>query len=169
MMQMELREANFPVIVVFAGVDAPVKAKRSTGCTSGWIRAGWLPVPSVNFPTRNAPAGILAVLAGAAAQGATRVLFLSSWYSVPILDHVYGHVGLAELNERLARIKSSRKPLADDGALILKFWMHLAKDKQKERLRKLEKNPLLHWRISSATGDTGSCTINSSPPPSTRS
>jgi polyphosphate:AMP phosphotransferase len=26
--------------------------------------------------------------------------------------------------------------------------MHLSKDAQKERLRKLEKNPLLHWRIS---------------------
>jgi hypothetical protein len=32
--------------------------------------------------------------------------------------------------------------------LILKFWMHLSRDAQKERLRKLEKNPLLHWRIS---------------------
>ena len=26
--------------------------------------------------------------------------------------------------------------------------MHLSRDAQKERLRKLEKNPLLHWRIS---------------------
>jgi polyphosphate kinase 2 (PPK2 family) len=76
-------------------------------------------------------------------------LFLSSWYSTPILDRVYGHVSdLAEFDERLERIKTFEKTLADDGALILKFWMHLSKDAQKERLRKLEKNPLLHWRVS---------------------
>jgi len=40
------------------------------------------------------------------------------------------------------------KALADDGALILKFWMHLDKRAQKKRLEKLERDPLTRWRVS---------------------
>ena len=148
MMQMELREADFPVIVVFAGVDGAGKSE-TVNKLHEWMDSRWLVARAFGelsdeerdrpeywrFWRELPPKGRIA-------------LFLSSWYSVPILDHVYGRVGLAEFDERLARIKSFEKTLADDGALILKFWMHLSKDAQKERLRKLEKNPLLHWQIS---------------------
>jgi len=148
LMQMELREADFPVIVVFAGVDGAGKSE-TVNKLHEWMDSRWLVARAFGelsdeerdrpeywrFWRELPPKGRIA-------------LFLSSWYSVPILDHVYGRVGLAEFDERLARIKSFEKTLADDGALILKFWMHLSKDAQKERLRKLEKNPLLHWQIS---------------------
>ncbi len=34
----------------------------------------------------------------------------------------------------------------DEGALIIKFWLHLSKEKQEQRLKSLEKNPLTRWR-----------------------
>jgi polyphosphate:AMP phosphotransferase len=37
--------------------------------------------------------------------------------------------------------------LAADGALILKFWMHLGKAAQKKRLTHLEHDPLRRWRV----------------------
>jgi len=148
MMQMELRQADFPVIVVFAGVDGAGKSE-TVNKLHEWLDSRWLVTRAFGEPSDEErdrpeywrfwrelpPRGRMA-------------LFLSSWYSMPILDHVYGHIGLAEFDERLERIKTFEKTLADDGALILKFWMHLSRDAQKERLRKLEKNPLLHWRIS---------------------
>ena len=39
-----------------------------------------------------------------------------------------------------ARLADFERTLASDGALILKFWMHLGKDAQKKRLEKLEKD-----------------------------
>ncbi len=148
MMQMELQNAKFPVIVVFAGVDGAGKSE-TVNKLHEWMDSRWLITRAFGEPSDEErdrpeywrfwrelpPKGRIA-------------LFLSSWYSMPILDHVYGHIGLAEFDERLERIKTFEKTLADDGALILKFWMHLSKDAQKERLRKLEKNPLLHWQIS---------------------
>lgn len=148
LMQMELRKADFPVVVVFAGVDGAGKSE-TVNKLHEWMDSRWLVARAFGEPSDEErdrpeywrywrelpPRGRMA-------------LFLSSWYSMPILDHVYGHIGLAEFDERLERIKNFEKTLADDGALILKFWMHLSKDAQKERLRKLEKNPLLHWRIS---------------------
>ena len=146
--QMELREADFPVIVVFAGVDGAGKSETVNKLYE-WMDARWLITRAFGEPSDEErdrpeywrfwrelpPRGRMA-------------LFLSSWYSQPILDQVYGHSGSAKFDQQLERIRRFERTLADDGALILKFWMHLSKDAQKERLRKLEKNPLLHWRIS---------------------
>jgi polyphosphate:AMP phosphotransferase len=148
MTQMELRNAPFPVIVVFAGVDGAGKSE-TVNTLHEWMDSRWLMARAFSEPSDEErdrpeywrfwrelpPRGRMA-------------LFLSSWYSMPILDRVYGYTTLAEFDERLERIKTFEKTLADDGALILKFWMHLSRGAQKERLRKLEKHPLLHWRIS---------------------
>jgi polyphosphate:AMP phosphotransferase len=148
MIQMELREASFPVIVVFAGVDGAGKSE-TVNKLHEWMDSRWLVTRAFGEPSdeeRDRPEywRFWRELPPKGRMG----LFLSSWYSMPILDHVYSHIGLADFDEQLERIKTFEQTLADDGALILKFWMHLSKDAQKERLRKLEKHPLLHWRIS---------------------
>ena len=48
----------------------------------------------------------------------------------------------------MERVIRFEKMLLDEGALILKFWLHLAKDTQKKRLEKLEKNPETRWRVT---------------------
>jgi polyphosphate:AMP phosphotransferase len=148
MIQMELRNADFPVIVVFAGVDGAGKSE-TVNKLHEWMDSRWLVTRAFGEPSdeeRDRPEywRFWRELPPKGRMG----LFLSSWYSMPILDHVYSHIGLADFDEQLERIKTFEQTLADDGALILKFWMHLSKNAQKERLRKLEKHPLLHWRIS---------------------
>jgi polyphosphate:AMP phosphotransferase len=59
----------------------------------------------------------------------------------------------ATFDDRLDRILAFEKALADDGALILKFWMHLSRDAQKRRLKKLEKDPLTNWRVTQQDWD----------------
>jgi polyphosphate kinase 2 (PPK2 family) len=80
-------------------------------------------------------------------------LFLSSWYSQPILRRVYETDDEAVFDDRLDRILAFEKALADDGALILKFWMHLSHNAQKRRLKKLEKDPLTSWRVTQRDWD----------------
>ncbi len=148
MMQMELRKAPFPVIVVFAGVDGAGKGE-TVNKLHEWLDSRWLMTSAFGEPSdeeRDRPEywRFWRELPPKGRIG----LFLSSWYSMPILNRVFGRDDVANFDERLERIKTFEQTLADDGALILKFWMHLSKDAQKDRLRKLEKNPLLHWRIS---------------------
>ena len=38
--------------------------------------------------------------------------------------------------------------LTDEGALVVKFWFHLAKDAQKKRLTALQKDPKTRWRVT---------------------
>lgn len=146
--QNRLRGAGFPVIVVFGGVDGAGKSE-TVNLLNAWMDPRYLVTRAFDAPSdeeRDRPPywRFWRELPPKGRIG----LFLSSWYSAPILEQVYGRTDPAGFDERLSRIAVFEKALADDGALILKFWMHLSKQAQKQRLKKLEKDPLLHWQIS---------------------
>ena len=65
-----------------------------------------------------------------------------------MLDRVYRRIDAGVYAEQLNRIVDFERTLADSGALILKFWMHLDKARQEERLTRLEKDPLTRWRVT---------------------
>ncbi len=73
---------------------------------------------------------------------------MSSWYSRPVLDRVYERIGPSAFQERLNRIVEFEQTLAADGALILKFWMHLDKRGQRKQFRRLEKDPFQRWKVN---------------------
>ena len=75
-------------------------------------------------------------------------MFLSAWYSKPVIDHAYGKIDDNVFQSKLERIVQFERTLAQDGALILKFWMHLSNEKQEERLKSLENDPLTKARVT---------------------
>ncbi len=75
-------------------------------------------------------------------------IFTGSWYTRPIIDRVFRRVGRAALDQSLDRIVEFERMLHDESTLLVKLWLHLSKDAQKERLRNLEKDPLQRWRVT---------------------
>jgi polyphosphate:AMP phosphotransferase len=75
-------------------------------------------------------------------------VFQGSWYSLPILDRVYGKTKSADLDDAMERNVRFEQMLSDEGGLILKFWFHLSKAGQKKRLNALEKDPRTRWRVT---------------------
>ena len=75
-------------------------------------------------------------------------IFFGSWYTWPLLRRVYGESDNADLDSELEEARHFEKMLTDEGAIILKFWMHLSKPKQKARLKALEKDPKTRWRVT---------------------
>jgi polyphosphate:AMP phosphotransferase len=75
-------------------------------------------------------------------------LFLSAWYSRPVLDRVYRRTSRVQFEHQLRGLADFERTLGDDGALILKFWMHLDKKAQRKRLETLEHDPLTRWRVT---------------------
>jgi len=73
---------------------------------------------------------------------------LSAWYSRPLLQNAFGKIDSADLDRELEKILAFERTLVDDGALILKFWMHLGKDQQKQRLTALEADVTQRWRVT---------------------
>ena len=140
--------SEFPVIIVFAGVDGGGKGE-TVNLLNEWMDPRWLITRAFDEPSdeeRDRPEywRFWRELPPNGRIG----LFLSSWYSQPILRRVYETDDEVTFDNRLDRILAFEKALADDGALIIKFWMHLSHDAQKRRLKKLEKDPLTSWRVT---------------------
>jgi polyphosphate:AMP phosphotransferase len=55
---------------------------------------------------------------------------------------------LAQLDHELRRIRHFEKLLTDNSALVLKVWLHLSKENQRDRLRALESDPDKAWRVT---------------------
>jgi AMP-polyphosphate phosphotransferase len=80
-------------------------------------------------------------------------IFLGSWYTWPILHRASGRTSNDDFVHSLERARKLEKMLSDEGALIIKFWLHLSKDRQKARLKSLEKDPRTRWRVTKRDWD----------------
>jgi polyphosphate:AMP phosphotransferase len=78
----------------------------------------------------------------------TTGIFFGAWYADPIARRVRRTMRGAELSQRLAEIRRLERMLVDEGALVVKLWMHLSKRGQRERLEKLESNAETAWRVT---------------------
>jgi polyphosphate:AMP phosphotransferase len=145
--------SDFPVIILFAGVDGAGKGD-TVNMLNEWMDPRWLITKAYDEPSdeeRDRPE-YWRFWRDLPPKGHIG-LFLSSWYSQPILRRVHEKDDQAIFDDRLDRILAFEKALADDGALILKFWMHLSRDEQKRRLKKLEKDSLTSWRVTQQDWD----------------
>jgi AMP-polyphosphate phosphotransferase len=152
--QSQLREAGrSSVIVLFGGVEGAGKSE-SVNLLNEWMDPRWLVTRAYGPPSdeegerpeywrfwRDLPA-----------RGRIG-FFLSAWYSRPLLDRVHRNLRRAEFGACLDDAVDFERALTDDGALILKFWMHLDKRSQKERLEKLHSDPLTRWRVTKEQWD----------------
>jgi AMP-polyphosphate phosphotransferase len=147
--QTALREAKrAPVIVLFGGVDGAGKSE-SVNLLNEWMDPRWLVTRAYGPPSeeeRERP-DYWRFWRDLPPKGRVG-FFLSAWYSRPLVERVHRRLSRAEFGARLDEIIDFERALTDDGALILKFWMHLDKQSQKARLKKLEKDRLTRWRVT---------------------
>ncbi len=147
--QRRLREhARFPVVIVFAGVDGAGKSETVNLLTE-WMDPRWIVTTAFGEPSDEESERpefwrYWRVLPPRGRVG----LYLSSWYSPSLLGRVYRRINKTAFDAELTRIAQFEQALADDGALILKFWLHLSRGAHRKRLKKLERDPLTRWRVS---------------------
>lgn len=143
-----LELARFPVLIDFAGVDGAGKG-TTVNMLNKWMDPRWLHTIGYQAPTeeeRSRPR-FWRYWRDLPPKGRTG-LYLSGRYSRPLLKRVYGGLDEQEFDDRLGQIIRFENALADDGVLILKFWMHLSAAHQKTRLEALSADPLRSYRVS---------------------
>lgn len=77
-----------------------------------------------------------------------QAIFDRSWYRRVLGDRVDGEVKGKGLPQAFEDIRSFERQLADDGNVIVKFWLHISKKQQKRRFEKLRRNPATAWRVT---------------------
>jgi polyphosphate:AMP phosphotransferase len=146
--QRTLERANFPLIVLFGGVDGAGKSE-TVHLLNEWMDPRWIVNRAFGEPSQDERERPPFWRFWLALPPRGRIgLFMSAWYTQPLLGRVSRALTVPEFDEALERIASFERTLADDGAVILKFWMHLGQGAQKKRLRALSKDPLTRWRVT---------------------
>ena len=142
--------ARFPVIVLIAGVDGAGKGETVNTLNE------WMDPRNIHTVAFD----------GATEEEAHRPqmwrywrelprkgqigIFFGSWYTDPIVDRVWKKSSKPELEMAVERINRFERMLADEGALILKFWFHLDKKSQRERLEKIDADPVMSRQVTRA-------------------
>lgn len=147
-LQRQAREMEIPIIIIFEGWDAAGKGTLINNLI--------LPLD---------PRGFKVYTFGKATEEETfrpflwrywnkipshgRIAILDrSWYMRVLDDRVNKVIKKNRWRRSYESIKSFEKQLSDGGYLIIKFFIHINKRVQKDRLKKLEKNKATSWRVT---------------------
>lgn len=147
--QMDLAKlAKFPVVILIGGVDGAGRGE-TVNLLNEWMDPRFVQTHGMGEPSDEELDRPMMWRFWRELPPRGRIgIFLGSWYTWPILNRVRGVTKNAELDQSLERAKKLEKMLVDEGALVLKFWMHLSKEKQEKRLKSLEKDPKTRWRVT---------------------
>lgn len=143
-----LRAKGFPVVILISGVDGAGKGE-TVNRLHEWmdprhIETHAMDLKDAEDEERPAFYRFWKALPPKGKMG----VFFTSWYTEPILGRVYRKNSNADLDLRMEQIRRFERMLANEGALVLKFWLHLSKDRQRERLEKLESKQRTRWRVT---------------------
>ena len=147
--QVELvRGAKFPVVILVAGMDGAGRGEI-VNLLNEWMDPRYLETHGMGDPgtEENERPAIWRFWRALPPKGRIG-LFLGSWYTWPLLDRAFGRSKRAALAERMQQNVRFERMLVDEGALVLKFWIHLSESQQRERLKRLQKDPKTRWRVT---------------------
>jgi polyphosphate:AMP phosphotransferase len=141
------RDRPFSVVVVIGGVDGAGKGD-TVNALHEWMDPRYLETHAFGAPSEEERERPPTWRFWRALPPKGRIgIFFGSWYTQPIVRHVYRKTTEAEFERELIRIQDFERMLVDDGTLVIKYWFHLSKKAQKRRLEKLSKDPELSWRV----------------------
>jgi polyphosphate kinase 2 (PPK2 family) len=106
----------------------PITAPRTYEQQRPWLWRFWLKVPN---------------------RG-EMVIFDHSWYGRVLEERVERTIPEKTWREAYRDIVEFERVLADDGTIILKFFLHISKKEQKNRFEAIQANPLEAWRVTGA-------------------
>jgi polyphosphate kinase 2 len=148
-LQAWVRHAGLRVVVVFEGRDTAGKGgliKALTDKVSPRIfRVVALPAPTEREKTQLYMQRYMQHMPAAGEV----VLFDRSWYNRACVEPVMGFCTPAQTERFLEVAPRFEDYMIDSGIVLLKYWLEVGSDKQKERLASRVNEPIKQWKLSS--------------------
>lgn len=141
-------DAGIPVVILFEGWDAagkgtsirklanfldprgyklyPIRPARTYEKKHPWLWRFWLKLP---------------------ARGEWAI-FDRSWYGRVMVERVENLIPETEWRRAYREISEFERTIADDGTVIIKFFLHISKKEQKRRFEKITKDPLTAFQVT---------------------
>jgi len=144
------RVAGLPVIIVFEGWDASGKGTAINRLTQAIDPRGFKvhPILPPNETEQFHP--WLWRFWNKLPAAGDWAIFDRSWYRRGLEDHLENTIDEQEVMQALDDIRQFEQQLADSGAVIVKFWLHISKREQKKRFHQLLASRATAWKIGKA-------------------
>ena len=75
-------------------------------------------------------------------------VFDRTWYGRVLVERVEGFASEDEWTRAYDEINDFERGLADEGMILVKFWLHISSEEQLKRFKKREKDPLKSWKLT---------------------
>ena len=143
-------ESKHAVLIVFQAMDAGGKDGTirhvMTGLNPQGTRVTSFKVPSVEESAHDFLWRIHRPMPSRGEIG----IFNRSHYEDVLVVRVHKLVPKEVWSKRYDEINAFERTLSESGVKILKFFLHISKEEQKERFRQRLEDPTKHWKLSAA-------------------
>jgi polyphosphate:AMP phosphotransferase len=143
--QFDLAEAEFPVVVIIAGDDR-VGANALVNRLNEWLDSRYLSTEVFTKPTDQARERPMAWQLWMSLPPKGRMALWVGGLMRQVRAHLDGDVSMAEMEQWAKHLRRTQRMWIDDGALVLKFFVHTPAAVQKKRLKKAKKSGEDAWR-----------------------
>lgn len=75
-------------------------------------------------------------------------IFDRTWYGRVLVERVEGFCREEEWKQAYQEINEMENHMANAGAVVIKFWLHIDKEEQEKRFKKRQENPTKQWKIT---------------------
>ena len=150
LLQRKCKEAGIPVIIVFEGFGAAGKGTQINRLIQAMDPRGFSVYTSNRETEEERMRPFLwRYWTKIPAKGRFTV-FDRSWYRRVLVDRFDKITKKEELPNAFHDILSFERQLADDGTVIIKFFLYISKEEQKKRFKNLEESKETAWKVTEA-------------------
>jgi polyphosphate kinase 2 (PPK2 family) len=75
-------------------------------------------------------------------------VFDRTWYGRVLVERVEGFATKEEWKRAYDEIVETERSLADEGMVVIKFWLHISEDEQLKRFEERRDDPLKAWKLT---------------------
>ena len=147
-LQYECKDAEIPIIIVFEGWDAAGKGRIISRLLERIDPRGFKVHPARPPTTEEEAKPFLWRHWVRLPQDGEIALFDRSWYGRVMIERVAKMVPKKAWRTAFEEISQFERQLAEDGAVIVKFFLHISKKEQRRRLKRLAKDKFESWRVT---------------------
>lgn len=147
-LQQQIRSARIPVVILFEGPDGAGKGDSIATLVEPLDPRGFK-VRSTGEPTDEDQARpfLWRFWKDLPSRG-DFVIFDRSWYRPLLEDRLDGEIEESQVEAYSTEIREHERQLHADGFVLVKFWLHISKDEQNRRLKKMKDDPWERWRVT---------------------
>ncbi|OPY38045.1 MAG: Polyphosphate kinase 2 (PPK2) [Methanoregulaceae archaeon PtaU1.Bin066] len=146
--QIRLYQEKVPLILIFEGWDAAGKGGNIMRVTRSLNPRGYAVMPVGPPDAGERGRHYLWRFFPALPARGHITIFDRSWYGRVLVERIEGLCRRDEWTRAYREIREFEGSLAEDGAIIRKFWLHIDRDEQLSRFHQREADPEKQWKIT---------------------